>query len=155
MLSQQEISDRLEITDVLLRYTHAVDSLNWDLFRQCFTPDAVIDYTCFGGPRDTLEPVTEFLAQNMPNWLSMQHMIGPPLIEVTGDEATARTICYNPMGFDRNGETGVLVCGLWYVDRLRRTDDGWKITERVEERSYVARYSADPVPVPDAPSDRP
>ena len=28
----------------------------------------------------------------------------------------------------------LMVCGLWYVDKLVRTADGWRIKERVEEK---------------------
>ena len=31
----------------------------------------------------------------------------------------------------------VFYCGLWYVDELVRTDAGWRIKSRVEEKSYV------------------
>ncbi|MDH3727132.1 MAG: nuclear transport factor 2 family protein [Myxococcales bacterium] len=27
--------------------------------------------------------------------------------------------------------------GLWYVDEYRRTDAGWRISRRIEEKSYV------------------
>jgi hypothetical protein len=29
------------------------------------------------------------------------------------------------------------MCGLWYVDEYRRAEAGWRISRRVEERSYV------------------
>jgi hypothetical protein len=31
----------------------------------------------------------------------------------------------------------VFFCGLWYRDRFVRTPAGWRIQERVEERSYI------------------
>ena len=42
MMSQQEISDRLQIQDLLVRYCYAVDDRNWDTYRNIFTRDAVI-----------------------------------------------------------------------------------------------------------------
>lgn len=147
MLSQQEISDRLEITDVLLRYSHAVDTQNWDLYRQCFTEDAFIDYTAMGGIKGNVDEIVAFLQKSMPRFVNYQHMIGPPLVQVEGDTAKARSICHNPMVFDRDGASGVFVCALWYVDELRRTPDGWQMSQRVEERSHVASYSSDAAPV--------
>ncbi len=44
MLSQQEISDRLELQDVVHAYSHAVDARDWDALDEVFVPDAVIDY---------------------------------------------------------------------------------------------------------------
>ena len=43
-LSLQEISDRLEIDDLLTRYATGVDRKDWDLWETCFTSDAFIDY---------------------------------------------------------------------------------------------------------------
>jgi len=146
MLSQQEISDRLEITDLLLRYSHAVDTKNWDAYRDVFTEDAVIDYTVFGGPRGSVDDQVAFLSAAMGTFSNFQHMIGPPLLEIDGDTATGRTICYNPMELTGPNGPDVFVCGLWYVDKLRRTADGWKISERVEEKSYTSNFPADLTP---------
>lgn len=140
MLSQQEISDRLEITDLLLRYSHAVDTRDWDAYRQVFTPDAVIDYTAFGGPRGSVDEQVAFLTGAMGGFAHYQHMIGPPLLTIDGDRATGRTICHNPMEFQGPNGPDVFVCGLWYLDRLVRTPDGWRIAERVEEKSYVSNF---------------
>ena len=54
-LPLQEISDRLEIEDVLVRYCYAVDDRDWDAYRSVFTRDAVIDDTVTGGVRSGVE----------------------------------------------------------------------------------------------------
>jgi hypothetical protein len=41
----QLLIDRLEIDDLLTRYTVALDTREWDLLATVFTPDATIDYT--------------------------------------------------------------------------------------------------------------
>lgn len=41
----QELLDRHKIGDLLTSYATAVDSNKWDLYQDCFTSDAVIDYT--------------------------------------------------------------------------------------------------------------
>jgi hypothetical protein len=43
VMSMQEISDRLEITDMLTRYCYAVDDRDWNAYRDIFTADAAID----------------------------------------------------------------------------------------------------------------
>lgn len=42
-LSLREISDRLEIEALLVRYCHAIDQRDWDAYRAVYTADAVID----------------------------------------------------------------------------------------------------------------
>jgi hypothetical protein len=141
MMSLQQISDRLEINELLVRYSHAVDTRDWALFATVFTPDAVIDYTEMGGPRGTVPETVEFLSSTMPTFSSYQHMVGNTVLELDGDTAKARTICFNPMVLDRGeGATHVFFCGLWYRDALVRTPDGWRIKERYEERSYIHNF---------------
>lgn len=140
--SQLEISDRLEIQDLLLRYSHAVDTRDWAAFRSVFTPDAYIDYRVFGGPHGTVDEVVAFLDSSMALFSATQHLISPPLIDFSPDGTTAqtRTMCFNPMILGAQGEKGTFfTCGLWYVDRIVRTADGWRISRRVEEKSYTDR----------------
>jgi hypothetical protein len=37
----------------------------------------------------------------------------------------------------------VFFCGLWYRDVLVRTPEGWRIRERVEEKSFFHNLPAD------------
>lgn len=138
MLSLQEISDRLEIQDLMVRYSHAVDTKQWDLLDDIFTADAHIDYTAMGGPAGDLAATKKFLADVMPNFLAFQHLISNSSITVDGDTATARTMCHNPMmvpGGD--GRDQLMLCGLWYLDTFTRADGRWWIQRRVEEKSYM------------------
>jgi hypothetical protein len=141
MLSQQEISDRFELIDLLIRYANAVDTRSWDTFDELFTVDAIIDYTAFGAPRGTVPETKAYLASVMPGFPAFQHLVSNPLLVIDGDTATGRTMCFNPMAVARpEGETGeprVFFCGLWYLDRFVRTEDGWRIAERSEEKSWV------------------
>jgi hypothetical protein len=41
------------------------------------------------------------------------------------------------MIMDSRDDPTLMLCGLWYVDKLVRTPAGWRITERVEEKSYA------------------
>ena len=137
MMSLQEMSDRIEIQDLLVRYAHAVDTRAWKQFAELFTEDAVVDYSAFGGPCGTVEEVTAFLTTVLPMFAATQHLVANCAIDLDGDRATARTMCHNPMAFPgAEGEAGLLLCGLWYVDELRRTPDGWKLRRRSEDKAY-------------------
>jgi 3-phenylpropionate/cinnamic acid dioxygenase small subunit len=137
MLSLQEISDRLEIQDLFVRYSHAVDTKDWDLYRTVFTEDAYIDYSEMGGSKGDLEETVAFLASAMPMFASTQHLVANTVLTLDGDTASTRTICFNPMVMEMDGAERVFFCGLWYRDELVRTPDGWKIKHRYEERSYT------------------
>ena len=60
----QRISDRLEIEEVLTRYTRAIDTGAWDRLDTVFTADARIDYTQSGGIEGGYAEVKAWLAAN-------------------------------------------------------------------------------------------
>lgn len=137
-LSLQEISDRIEINDLLIDYCEAVDSDDIDAFDQIFTPDAEIDYSAFGFPRANLQDTKNFLKQTLPTVTNKQHMIANSRVTIDGDTARVKTLCFNPMALPQEGKEPKLThFGLWYLDKLVRTDQGWRICERVEQKSYM------------------
>jgi len=141
-LTLQEISDRIEINDLLIRYCTAVDRRDWDAFDDIFTEDCLIDYSAMGGSRGGLAETKAFLAKVMPGFVAHQHLISNSSVELDGDTATCRTMCHNPMvKGTKEGVTHVFFCGLWYCDKLLRTRDGWRIAERIEEKSYFHNLS--------------
>ncbi|MFD0364802.1 nuclear transport factor 2 family protein [Nocardia sp. GCM10030253] len=138
MLSLQEISDRLEIQDLMVRYSHAVDTKQWDLLDDVFTTDAHIDYSAMGGAVGDLASTKAFLAQVLPNFPAFQHLISNSSITIDGDTATGRTMCHNPMLVaNGDGQQSIMFCGLWYLDTFARIDGRWRIKARVEEKSYM------------------
>jgi ketosteroid isomerase-like protein len=137
-LSLQELSDRFEIQDLLVTYADAIDRRDWDALDDVFTANAVIDYTAVGGIRGTLADIKAFLAEGMAWFTSFQHLTANAKVTIDGDTATGRAICHNPMTLTGpDGEPHTMFIGIWYVDRYVRTEAGWRIAERSEERSYV------------------
>ncbi len=135
----QEIADRIEIDDLLSRYATAVDTRDWDLYRTVFTADAVIDYTSSGGIRGGLAEVTEWLSDALSGFSMSQHMVTNRDIRLAGDTATSRSYFYNPMGRTRrDGTLALMFVGGYYRDRLRRTGDGWRITERIQDSAWFS-----------------
>jgi hypothetical protein len=131
------VEDRVAIADLLARYADAVDRRDLDALDDVFTPDATIDFSAFGGSTGDLGETKRFLTDSLALFRRTQHMMGLPLISVTGDEASARTACHNPMLIDNaDGTTSVWLIGLWYDDALVRTRDGWRIRHRRQDRCY-------------------
>ncbi len=134
MLPLQEISDRIEIGDLIARYSSLVDGRRWDELDALFTPDAVLDYTATGAIRGRLPELKAFFAQMLPAFRVTQHLTGASTLEVLGDRATASTPCFNPMVVD---ERHVFFVGIWYDDELVRADGGWRFARRVQRQAYV------------------
>lgn len=140
MLSQQELSDRFELQDLVFRYAQLIDSKQFDELRNLFTADAHIDYSAFGGSVGNLEETIAFLHAAVTNELfpNTQHLNANVQIAVSGDTATGRVMCFNPMVMTVPGEGArTYFLGLWYVDEYRRTEAGWRISRRQEEKSWV------------------
>jgi len=142
MLSMQEMSDRLEIQDLFVSYSHAIDQRDWDALDQVFTSDAFIDYTATGSVRGSLPEIKPFLDQSLAQFSSFQHLVGTSKIVVKGDAAESRTILFNPLVLEHEGAPHVFFCGCWYRDKLVRTTEGWRIKERVQEPSYYHNVPA-------------
>lgn len=140
MLSQQELSDRFEIQDLVYRYAELIDTREFDQLREVFTGDAFIDYSVFGGSVGDLETTIKFLKEAVTRDLfpNCQHLNANIQVNLAGDTGTGRVMCFNPMEMAL-GEQGsqTYMLGLWYVDEYRRTAGGWRISRRVEEKSWV------------------
>lgn len=131
----QEISDRLEIADVLTRYTRAIDTGDWDKLDTVFTPDAEIDYTESGGIAAGFAEVKPWLAEMLPMFFSKRmHTLGQLDYTVRGDEADVTAYFDNPMLMD-DGQGGqkVVEVGGMYHHTLIRTADGWRSRKLHEE----------------------
>jgi len=136
-MSMQEISDRFEVQDLLADYADAIDQKNWDALDDIFTEDAFIDYSVMGGAKGSLAEIKKFLAEAMVIFPHTQHLVANMQIRLRGDEGTGRIMCSNAQVMDiGEGKRHVFFLGLWYVDKYVRTDRGWRIRERVEEKSW-------------------
>lgn len=144
-LSLQQISDRLEIEDILARYSFAIDERDWDALDAIFTADARIDYSETGGAAGSLAEIKRWLPVALERFPVFQHMVATTKLDIDGDEARSRTILFNPMVHEAaDGERRTFFIGLWYRDRFVRTADGWRIAERHEEMAWV--HNAPPMP---------
>jgi ketosteroid isomerase-like protein len=132
----RELADRAEICDLLLAYFTAVDSADRDAMVKAYTDDCCLAHDGV--------PVAKSLAEiramlvNWPKpaadsdapWADIgmsHHIMGAPLIRVEGDVAWAES-----NGISHLAEGGnVRVRALRYMDKLRRTSDGWRIYDRV------------------------
>lgn len=140
----QEISDRLEVEDLLTRYAHAVDRRDWDLYRSVFTSDARIDYTSAGGIAGTVDEIVAWLDEVLGAFTSTQHLVANIELEVTGDGDIGRVsaMFHNPM---KLADGTVMFTGGWYHHDLVRTPRGWRSSRLVEESAW---FAGPPAPSP-------
>jgi hypothetical protein len=141
MLSVQQLSDRFEIQDLVFHYADLIDRKQIDTLRDdIFTEDVHIDYSAMGGSVGNLEETLAFLKASLTDELfpNTQHLNGNVQVDLDGDRATGRVMCFNPMEMALpDGTVHTFFLGLWYLDEYRRTDQGWRISRREEVKSWV------------------
>jgi len=137
-LSLDEISDRIQIQDLLTRYALAIDTKDWAMLDTCFVPGAELDYTSTGGKKGVYPEIRRWLEKALSSFAVTAHHIGNISVELDGDRAHARTYLWNPMGFQQpDGTLHWFTVSAHYVDELVRTGEGWRIQQRVQERGFV------------------
>lgn len=137
-LSLKEISDRIEIDDLLVRYTRAIDEKDWNLLDSVFVPDADIDYTTSGGIAGKYPEVRSWLGKALAAFPITIHAISNSTIELDGDRARGKTLVNNPMVIPQEGGgQHQFTVWAWYIDDLVRTPEGWRIAKRFEQQVFV------------------
>ncbi len=137
-MTPQETIDRMEIQDLLTRYCRAVDRHDRHEFERLFATHAPLDYTAFGGPVGSRSEIAAYLEQVTSAMRGTRHTISTSLLIVDGDAATARTAGQAMMiSANDAGRNRMCFVGLWYRDLLVRTECGWRIRSRTQERSWL------------------
>jgi len=146
----QEISDRMEIEQLIVRYTVAIDRKDWDLLDTVFTTDAFLDYSSSGGPaaKGSYPAMKAWLQNALAMFPMTQHLVGKSLVDLDsgGDTAHCTTLFHNPMGVPTDSEgffeaagtsQHIFTVGGWYRDTCVRTPEGWKISRKAEDQGHM------------------
>jgi hypothetical protein len=126
----QLLVDEAAIRKVLVRYSRAIDRMDWDLLRTCYHPDAVDDHGLYCGD---VEGFIDLLREKLPRDESTTHFIGNQEIDVEGDVAYAETACiarHRQPAVDGKAASDYFGF-LRYCDRFERRDGEWRIAHRV------------------------
>ena len=138
--SLEEISDRFEFIDLLTDYCTAIDEFDIESLDLIFAENALIDFSEAGGPSGDLKTIKACLKENVGN-LPRQHIITNYKIQIHGDEASVRSLCYNPLEISKESDkTKVAIWGLWYEDKFTRTLHGWRILNRVTKSCFSWKF---------------
>jgi hypothetical protein len=135
----RELEDREEIRETLHQYSFLLDMNRWaEVPEAVFTADGEDVHAEDTDPPMVSKGHEALRAQfgrAMPNFESTQHLLGNHVIEVDGDEATAQTYSMSAHWLDQGegadpGRPADFILSLLYVDKLRRTEDGWRVYNR-------------------------
>lgn len=125
----QTLLDRQAIADVLTTYAATIDERDMNRYRALFRDD--VEVVGFGPETlKGLDAWVVFVGSQLDRFRSTQHMLGPQLTQIDGDEAEARTdLQATHLMREPKGEIFV----LWATYRTRLVRDaeaehGWRIT---------------------------
>jgi 3-phenylpropionate/cinnamic acid dioxygenase small subunit len=136
-MSTDRVADRLEINELLARYSWAMHDRDFTAWQQCFTPDARADYTTAGGIAGTPAEAAAWLSTTMSMFETNISHGGNVVIDFTDtDSAKVRSIYKMVMKLGGDTPTYMEACG-YYNDTIVRTADGWRIADRFEQLLYI------------------
>lgn len=122
------MDDRAAIIDTVNRYATALDSRDWALLDEVFTPDAVGDFGA--GPLSGRETLRNLVRRTLAGGGPSQHLLANHCVALDGD--TARCVCqvraFSAGAGAAAGRSFELLGE--YRDQLVRTPDGWRIARR-------------------------
>ena len=123
-------SDREQLTHIINLYGFAVDTQDFDLFDQIFTPDVDCKYNEQAVWKGLDNFKSDFVSYHDP-FDGTHHIMYSHLIDVQGDEANCVT--YAHWRLYRKGVPGgdFWEGNGWYDDHAVRTKDGWRIDKRL------------------------
>ena len=131
----QRLLDEREILRAVVLYATAVDCREWELMMSVFVADVEVD---FGRAATTvgIEACVEVIRATEDKIKVSQHLLGNHSIDIDGDTATSTSkFQAQHYSIQKTGPNTYQIGGT-YHDRLRRTDDGWRITHRYIEPTW-------------------
>ena len=121
------MTDREDISELLVRYATGIDRRDWALFRTVFAEDCELDYGEIGSWTG-VDEVTEFMEKVHAMAGHTLHRLTNQAIAVDGETAVARTYV-DALIMAADNKSGVNGIGF-YDDQIVRTADGWRIARR-------------------------
>ena len=127
----QALQDRVEISDVLYRYSSAVDSFDTAGVRSALADDIHAQYGN-GAAVEGGDKLAAWIAEATATVIWQHHLLNVYSVDINGDHAATLSYLMSHQVFKENPDQAVILVAR-YHDELRRTSDGWKISNRVME----------------------
>jgi len=131
----QTLLDRAAIHDVHTRYFQGIDAVYYDQVRNCFTDDIRAAYAgraYVEGIEAVMDAFLSFKNKASGAWKATTHFMGNlSYMSLRDDVAETEVYALACLTTPGSPKDQVEIRSLRYLDRLRRTPDGWRICDRV------------------------
>jgi hypothetical protein len=140
----QELRDRLEVSELVSRYAHALDRCNWDEFHSIFDEEVKVElpHVPTDAPALTRDEFVQTVVDTVGGFDATHHPITNHVVTLDGDTATCKCYAqaYHTLPTER-GVTDYCVVRGFYDWGFRRTADGWRVNRmKVEFHGPVEGY---------------
>lgn len=124
------LEDREAIRDLIARYGPLADAGDCAGAAALWTEDGVYEVGGFGAYRGraAIQALLEGESHQALIHGGAAHMLSPPLIELAGNRATARTYSVVFRKIGEGWEAHRVSANMWH---LARTDEGWRVERRI------------------------
>lgn len=121
-----ELRDRQQITDLIYEYCRTLDAMDLDALVTLFTADCVVDY----GPQIRSHGAAALHRDlgRMWRWARTSHHSSG--VQVSFEDVDTATACSYVLAWHEATDGSTATMMGQYHDRLRRTENGWRITHR-------------------------
>ncbi|MBD0319107.1 MAG: nuclear transport factor 2 family protein [Gemmatimonadetes bacterium] len=131
--------DRQAIADVVALVAYEADARDWAALRRLYADTVRVDYTSLNGGEASNVPADGLIAgwrELLPGFDLTQHMLGPVVVALDGDEAVARTHvrALHRIAGAAGGDDWIV--GGHYTYRLARRGERWAITGHTLGAAY-------------------
>ena len=127
------VADRIALMDVMLRYAKGCDQRDMDLYASVFAEDVEIIGFVEKTVRGRDEWVT-WVRGALDGFTATQHMLGPQLATIDGDNAHCRTDVQALHYLKDAPNNRTLTLWATYNTDMKRIDGEWKIARHELER---------------------
>jgi len=131
----RRLEDRQGIQDLAVRYGFYVDDRRYDELTALFADDGCLRTNAGVVKGEGLDGVRAYFVEHLPELGATNHFVHGHVIdfdEIDPDVATGLVAGHAEVW--RDGKP--MVTALRYLDRYRRTSEGWRFTERVQAYMY-------------------
>jgi hypothetical protein len=140
--SLEELSDRLEINETIIRYVHALDDHEIDVLDTVIAPDCKFDFSSVSGPCGSWAELKPTLFANLRSTTTHDmHFFGMSRITFLDPErsrAMVKSKVINPLGAIHDGRQVFFQTHGTYDDLFVRLPEGWRIKERTWNYGWIS-----------------
>lgn len=129
-MTHDDLIDRANITEHVLKYATGIDRHQWDLYRSIFADEVMLDFSSWSGDPARAMPADDWVAgvrATLEPFDATQHVLTNFIIDLDGDSATCTCYMAAHHHLVVEGDRQMHSIGGYYIHDLKHAENGWLI----------------------------